>query len=304
MEHSPFAEVFTHGSRFAQQQGEPVEMSVHVVGELKVPTGRLCASDPFTTSFDEKHEGFARQTPTGVFPVEVAVARFPWGDQRVACARVRFGPPGVRAVRWEAALFEGQTLAEGDEPPAYGVDAGTGCFFDEAACAAIDQATTDAWLAATEKNYVSTWTWHVAEVGAANVVRFSSGGGDGLYSSYWGFDADGRLVELVTDFDVLYSALVEHAELPLPLPRGPVQHPFLQKHGLELVFKKPLFSRPRLFVGGKGLPRLALSDGTPIEVKTEEGVRYVTRYYTWREPAPGTRLVVSLTVSVKPLTPL
>jgi hypothetical protein len=60
MEHSPFAEVFTHGSRFAQQQGEPVEMSVHV-GELKVPTGRLCASDPFTTSFDEKHEGWGRR---------------------------------------------------------------------------------------------------------------------------------------------------------------------------------------------------------------------------------------------------
>jgi hypothetical protein len=149
-------------------------MSVHLVGELKVPTGRLCASDPFTTDFGERHEGFSRQTPTGVFPVEVAVARFARGDQRVACARVRFGPPDVRAVRWEPALYEGQAPPEDDDLPAYGVDSGTGCFFDKAACAPIDEATSDAWLEATDRNCVHhTWTWHVAEVGAANVVMFT-----------------------------------------------------------------------------------------------------------------------------------
>jgi len=303
MAHSPFSEVFTSGARFAREQGAPVEaeMSVHLVGELKVPTGRLCASDPFTTFFDEKHEGFARQTPTGVFPVEVAVARFAHGDQRVACARVRFGPPGVRGVRWEPALFEGQAPPKDDDLPAYGVDSGTGCFFDEAACATIDEATTDAWLAATNSNYVSTWTWHVAEVGAANVVMFSSGGGDGLYSSYWGFDAGGQLVELVTDFDILYTSTVEHVELPLPLARGPVEHPFLQKHGLKLIFKKPLWCAPMLLLGSPGFPHFSLSDGTPVTKKNMQGLY---DYYTWGKTSPGTRLVVSLTTSFGSLKPL
>jgi hypothetical protein len=38
--------------------------------------------------------------------------------------------------------------------------------------------------------------------------------------SYWGFDAADRLIELVTDFEVLVGPISERLELPLPLPRG------------------------------------------------------------------------------------
>jgi hypothetical protein len=36
-----------------------------------------------------------------------------------------------------------------------------------------------------------------------HVALFSSGMGDGAYTSYWGFDAGGEPVCLLTDFDIL-----------------------------------------------------------------------------------------------------
>jgi len=37
----------------------------------------------------------------------------------------------------------------------------------------------------------------------ANVVAFASGFGDGTYPSYAGFDRDGRVVVVLTDFGIL-----------------------------------------------------------------------------------------------------
>ena len=36
-----------------------------------------------------------------------------------------------------------------------------------------------------------------------NVIVFSAGNGDGYYSSYWGYSAQGAIVALVTDFGIL-----------------------------------------------------------------------------------------------------
>lgn len=294
MVHSPFAAAFTPGTRFAQEQGEPIEVSTRVIGDLRVPSGRILVGDPFTTSFESPGTPLTLEAPTGVFPVEVAVARFDNGDARVACARVRFDP-AVHAQRWEVAAFEGQEPPFDDKIPGYGVDAGMACFFDEEARSAVDEATTDAWLAATEKNEVNTWTWHVADIGKANVVMCSSGWGDGFYASWWGFDAAGRIVELVTDFEVLIGATSECFELPLPLPRGRVHHSLLEKH--DVTMKAPLFSRTTVIMGGKGSARVELSDGAPVQM-TRKGAE---RHYTWAKPTPGSRLVVSVMVGVKPL---
>lgn len=51
--------------------------------------------------------------------------------------------------------------------------------------------------------------WANVQVGDrtdANVIAFSSGYGDGAYASYWGYDAAGNLVSLVTDFSLFPSA--------------------------------------------------------------------------------------------------
>ncbi len=293
--HSPFASAFTPGTRYLKEREGRIEMELRVIGELDVPTGRICVSDPGTTSFEGPHSPLARRAPTGRFPVEVALARFE--DQaRVACARVRFaaGP----AVTWEHATFEGGGAPGPDEVAGYGVDAGMGCFFDAASNAEVDEATMDAWLAAMEANQASSWTWHEAKVGSTNVVMFSSGWGDGFYASYWGLDAEGNIVELVTDFELLIGPISERFELALPLKRGLVMHPLLDEH--DVTMRVPFFSRSSVLLGGKGSARVELSDGSPVTMKRE----LIGRRYAWEKPKPGAQLVVCVLTKIEPLQPI
>lgn len=293
--HTSFAAAFA-GSRFADEEGRIIEVTVHVIGDLKVPTGRLFASDPLTTSFDASHgEALDRAVPPGVYPVDVAVARFESGDQRVACARVRFAPPSREAVTWIAASPNGQPELEGDDTWGYGVDTGTGCFFDGAAVGDVDEATSDRWVEALNAKDVPTWTWHIADVGGANVVMFSSGWGDGVYTSYWGLDVDGAVVELVTDFDVLVKSERDEILVDLPLPRGAYAHPLLAKHGVTM--RVPLLSWRTVVLGGNSASSVALTDGTPVTMEW----RGAERHYSWSKPSPGARLSISVTTGATSL---
>lgn len=55
-----------------------------------------------------------------------------------------------------------------------------------------------------DKTYVHTWSWtnYALGDGQQNLVAFSSGYGDGVYASYAGFDSDGEVSIVVTDFGV------------------------------------------------------------------------------------------------------
>jgi hypothetical protein len=292
--HSAFATAFAAGTRFTDE-GKTIEMSTRVLGTLDVPSGRLVACDPFTTEFAPPSPGFARTAPTGVFPVEVAIARFENGDQRIACARVRFASPDERAVKWEPAFGEGQGPFEDGSLPGYGVDAGTGCFFDCAAVGDVGETDPDEWLVAFQANQVDTWSWHVTAPEKASVILFSSGFGDGIYTSYWGFDASGAIVELVTDFEVLIGATWERFEIPLPLPRGAFDHPLLKQYAVTL--RVPFFSRNSAKVGGKAFAKVELTDGTPVEMVW----KLSSRHYSWKNAAPGAKLIVSVMTGTKPL---
>ena len=268
-------------------------MQVVEIGRLAVPSGRLAVGDPLTIDFSEPQAPLQRRTPTGVFPVELAIARFSDpADARVACARVRFMPPDHPVHRWQPAGFDGD---DGDNIEAcYGVNAGMGSFFDATVCGSVDEATSDAWLAAAHG--VDTWTWLVAELGPANVVMFSSGWGDGFYRSYWGLDADDRIVELVTDFDVLLETTYERVELPLPLPRGRVAHPTLVAHGVSLTTPL-LLSRTAVTIDGRPDVTLVLSDGSPVAAER----RGPACRHTWKKPAPGVALIVEVPTGQRPL---
>ena len=59
--------------------------------------------------------------------------------------------------------------------------------------------------------YRRFWGWAnlpIDPATGANLIAFTSGSGNGDYASYFGFDADGGLVCLVTDFLIL--PLPEH----------------------------------------------------------------------------------------------
>ena len=95
----------------------------------------------------------------------------------------------------------------------YSVDTGVGCFMDtEVEEMMLDsewQAQTDDTVSATklekilDQNSNNSWTWAnliVNETNQGNVIAFSSGWGDGQYPTYFGYDEQERLTNVVTDF--------------------------------------------------------------------------------------------------------
>lgn len=190
---------------------ETVPFKIIEAGALKLPSGRICAADPFIALADAKP--FTQMTPAGVFPVRLAVASFPSGGLRAAFARVDFKQAPI--ARWSTAVIEGQdarTLKDG-HIFGYGVDAGTGSFFDPAAskaAAALLDTNADAWEAwqtegeANGPKVVGPYFFLLdLPLGAANAVMFGSGWGDGFYASWFGYDADGNVAALITDFQTI-----------------------------------------------------------------------------------------------------
>ena len=178
-------------------------------GDLIIAEGRVAASDPFV---EPDSPPFSQPVPNGSFPVRLAIARLDGGDERVAYARIDFSP--AKTVRWEMAMLDEQDageLEDDDDFFGYGVDAGTGCFMGTAASRDLVKAMEadqyfDSIIKEMEKTYKHTrsWLeWKPDPSGAENVICFSSGYGDGAYPSFFGFDAEGKVTALVTDFLIL-----------------------------------------------------------------------------------------------------
>ncbi|MCC7253775.1 DUF4241 domain-containing protein [Hyphomicrobium sp.] len=190
---------------------ETVRFRVVEAGEVKLPSGRICAADPFIALTDAKP--FTQRTPSGTFPVRLAVADFPSGGLRVAFARVDFKQASIK--RWSMAVVEGQDVAslKEDEIFGYGVDAGTGSFFDPQAgkvAARLLESNPDAWEAwqtegeSNGPKVVGPYFFLLnVALGEANAIMFGSGWGDGFYASWFGYDAEGNVAALVTDFSTI-----------------------------------------------------------------------------------------------------
>jgi hypothetical protein len=178
-------------------------------GQLRLPSGAIKACDPFVGM---EHRPFTPVVPKGDFPVRLALVDGGVDDGRVALARVDFSPAAV--VRWEMAVTEGQdtaTLKDG-EYFGYPVDAGTGSFVDAETAAvasrrmATDEDLAQRWIADGQARGAPKGvpSFHaVIDIGPGNIVMFESGWGDGLYASWFGYDAQGRIAALLTDFNVV-----------------------------------------------------------------------------------------------------
>jgi hypothetical protein len=190
-------------------QTETLRFSIQPIGNLLVSTGSIIACDPLVAAPDS--EPFVNAFPRGAFPVELAIARYDDGsaDERVAFARLKFSD--AAPARWEGALAEGQDPAELEEGElyGYGVDSGLGAFMDTAGREALerlmeeDDDYEETLEGEFEKNYRHTRSWLLWQRGEANVAMFTSGLGDGFYPSFVGFDADGGICRLVTDFGLV-----------------------------------------------------------------------------------------------------
>ncbi|MFV0127588.1 DUF4241 domain-containing protein [Streptomyces sp. HMX112] len=208
------ARIFTPGLSFPYEWGGTGTVSLAAGGELWLPTGRLVACDPFVALGSGEAEPFTAAVPPGRYPVDLSVVTItrpgepPTGTphRRVAAARlaVRAEPP----VTWELALVPGQDAAElaDGEFYGYGVDAGTGCFYD-AACDDSFPAREDdegpLWDAFEAADWApGPYTITDPDTGH-NVVAFSSGWGDGAYPTWVGRTARGDITCFVTDFFVV-----------------------------------------------------------------------------------------------------
>ena len=193
---------------------ETVSFKAIDIGKLVIKSGRICAADPFVFLGDTK--SFTQEIPSGEFPVRLAVGFHPSGevkDNRVSFARVDFSSEPV--VRWSLAVVEGQKTAELKEGEifGYGVDAGTGSFFDPlagSAAKALLAANPDAWEAwqtegeANGPKVVGPYSFVLMlPMGDTNVAMFHGGWGDGFYASWFGFDAAGQVAALATDFKTI-----------------------------------------------------------------------------------------------------
>jgi hypothetical protein len=219
---------------------QTVRISVREIGNLVVTSGKLIACDPLLKPGLKEY--FGKTVSPGHYPVILSIAELqPRNDTRIAYAMLRLSKEPV--VKWEIATVNGQYPREDEgEIYGYGVDSGTGCFMDwdvaktlsnlansdpitdEAArqsgsdqagklsSAALDRFEQEFCnkvileMEQNEQGAAKNWAnVLVNDTTGANVIAFSSGWGDGGYSSYWGYDAKGNLANLVTDFMLLQA---------------------------------------------------------------------------------------------------
>ncbi len=198
-------EAFSTGFTKTDADKDVFTFSMVEVGKLNVAKGKIIACDPICLYFEDP---FIDDFPIGQFPVELAIAKINNEDECVGYARIKFSES--RPVRWQLALTEGQDMStlENDEYFGYGVDSGTGSFMDISGYQEYDELYKDeeAFNEVTQRlkeNYKDTRTWLLWQGSEGNAALFSSGYGDGLYATYVGFDAAGKICRLVTDFALM-----------------------------------------------------------------------------------------------------
>lgn len=179
---------------------DTLKFSVSAIGNLLSESGTLVACDPINL---HDSRGFTQRFPIGRFPVELAMAAFR-NDERVAFSRIVFSRQPV--VKWELARLPGQPPLELSDSTTYcyPVDAGAGIFADKAATAAFDTKGQAAWEAVfITKAAKNGYRGFIEEFDAHNLATFSTGVGDGCYSTYIGYDATGKVCRLLTDFGLV-----------------------------------------------------------------------------------------------------
>ena len=171
------------------------------IGNINIESGHIIACDPL--HIDEYGKPFNQLFPIGLFPVQLAIAKYE-SQELIAFVRIHFSDEPVQ--KWELALLDGQKPLPlyNTEIHGYSVDAGAGIFIDKEAEKALGKSNSrildSALFKEMDKHYHHTWRYDVYEFDKHNLASFTTGLGDGRYASYIGFDANGKPCRLLTDF--------------------------------------------------------------------------------------------------------
>jgi len=181
--------LFTAGIQVTYNDRQ-LRLSVHSVGQLHLPTGRLIAADP--SSLDLGARPFSVAAPPGNYPVSVGLATFVDDPKHSRVTAARLNISDRPAVRWEMALHQGQERLDLGyrEFFGFGVDAGMACFVD----ADLTEPMKDVWR--TLGGLVEP-RYHT--IGSGDMVAWSSGWGDGVYPTWIGYDPTGAVTCFVAD---------------------------------------------------------------------------------------------------------
>lgn len=193
---------FFVGSKFSES------IVIQELGEINLPTGKIVACDPLVCP---EELPFSKQVKAGRYPVTLYIHCID-DDKRVGFAKLTFSDK--LPSRFELAVNEEQNLEELKEGYifGYGVDSGTGSFMDEKAAAKVVELMDSAedynipeLEDMLEKTYVDTYCTANFRIPGTDLdlAAFSSGFGDGLYPTYWGFDENDNICCLITDFETV-----------------------------------------------------------------------------------------------------
>ena len=202
-----FAGSFADGRVIETPEHQGV-LNVRSAGTLKIASGRLVASDPFIAP---QTTPFAQTIPPGEYPVVLSLFKTS-NDERVAFAKLQVGTNP--AVSWKIAELKEDPSGERSF---YHVDTGTGSFMDSRTAMVVDEKLgaeieqgnslfSDEVIQAMEESRRAgkgDWANIFVPEADANLIIFGSGWGDGTYRTYLGLDADGKVVEFLTDFEVV-----------------------------------------------------------------------------------------------------
>lgn len=181
------------------------EFYKHELGKIKVVSGKVIACDPVVMFHATP---FTQKFPIGEFPVHLAMAKINKGES-VAFSRIVFTDEAVD--KWEFALMEGQKpiSLKDSNYYCYGVDAATGIFIDSAANDLYNKKaiTWDAVFVDKAEKY--GYKGFIHDFDGHNFATFTTGFGDGCYSTYIGFDKHGNVCQLLTDFGLVSWSLLD-----------------------------------------------------------------------------------------------
>lgn len=201
--------------------GEPCGLTVTDCGALRLPSGRLYACDPFT-SLDSPNLGLVLELPPGDYPVRATIADVS-GKLDGSHLREAYLTLVLREgqeARHEVYVPPGQPLPEPEHYYGVGVDSAAVSFCDLQAVArcmppdpetwhdqVFDDGTEESWFELMDSPEhvgpgLANVTFPLATEGE-NIVISRSGWGDGLYPLQLSYDADGRLLAVHIDLEVV-----------------------------------------------------------------------------------------------------
>ena len=191
------------------------------VGQTNCPTGKIIAADPLAYLPSSHYSPvLAESIPAGTYCVEVSVCRQEQIGIRMCTARLKV--KDTKAVTYKKASATNESAIksqDGDVLDGFPVDAGMICLCD-AKVAEEYIHFLDKWHEQTpEGNHYDDYfaaffaksyeqmpayqreggdfiEWTNPETGS-KMVMIASGFGDGLYNSYYGYDADGEICEII-----------------------------------------------------------------------------------------------------------